>query len=140
MDKTVQTDIKYQNLNLKRHPKFGFTLIELLVVIGIFTILSGYATINLLKPQTKASVDSATTTLVSDLRSQQLKAMVGDTEGAASAQPHGIFFETNRYTLFKGLSYSPSDSANFVVNLETNVNLTSITFPSSQVVFSRRSG
>jgi len=118
----------------------GFTLIELLVVVGLFAILSSFALINLLKPQTKVSVDSTTTTLISDIKEQQLKAMAGDTDGTSTSLSHGIYFQSNRYTLFRGTSYQPAENSNFTVNLDTNLTFSSITFPSTQIVFTKRSG
>lgn len=117
----------------------GFTLIELLIVIGLFSILSVFATINLIRPQTKASVDSGLTTIVADLKQEQIKSMVGDSEGLSSAQTFGIYFGGTSYTVFRGSSYSSSDTSNFEVKLDTNLVLSS-TFPSNQVVFARRSG
>lgn len=117
----------------------GFTLIELLIVIGLFSILSTFVVINLIRPQTKASVDSSLNTLVADLKQEQIKSMAGDSEGLDSAQTFGIYFGGTSYTIFRGSSYFPSDTSNFEVKLDTNLTLSS-TFPGSQVVFNRRSG
>ncbi|MBI4033246.1 MAG: type II secretion system protein [Candidatus Blackburnbacteria bacterium] len=120
--------------------KRGFTLIELLLVMGIFAILAALATVNLLRPQTQASVSSTTQVLTADVKGQQLKTMAGDTEGQTAPGPQGIYFEAARYTLFQGSAYSAGDPANKVVNLENNLTLTGINFPTSQLVFARRSG
>lgn len=116
----------------------GFTLIELMVVMGIFALMLGFASINLLRPQTQASLDTTVKTLVSDIRVQQIKAMAGDTQDTGSALDHGIYLESNRYTLFRG-AYNPTEPSNFIINLETGLQLTT-TLPSSQIVFSKRSG
>jgi type II secretory pathway pseudopilin PulG len=116
----------------------GFTLVELLIIIGLFTILSSFAVINLIRPQTKANLDSTLTPLISDVKEQQLKAMIGD-GGGASASAYGIYFESNKYTLFKGSSYTPGDANNFVVSTQGNTTI-SDTFVSNQVVFGQRSG
>jgi prepilin-type N-terminal cleavage/methylation domain-containing protein len=116
----------------------GFTLIELLIVIGIIAIVSSFAVINLIRPQTKASLDSTLTPLVSDIKEQQLKAMVGDGSGSTPSA-YGIYFETNKYTIFKGNTYSLSDTNNFIVNLQGDTSITN-TFTSNQIVFSQRSG
>jgi len=116
----------------------GFTLVELLIIIGLFTILSSFAVINLIRPQTKANLDATNTVLISDLKEQQLKAMIGDSGGSAPSA-YGVYFETNQYTLFKGNSYSPSDTDNFVVSLQGDASSTT-TFASNQVVFNQRSG
>lgn len=119
---------------------FGFSLPELIVVIGILMILLSLSSINLLTIYGKTSLGTKTSTLISDLKHQQLKSMVGDTEGEVSAESYGIYFEQNRYTLFKGSSYSPTDPLNFIINLESDLQFSSIAFPQSQVVFSRGSG
>lgn len=117
----------------------GFTLIELLLVIGLITILSTFAIINLIRPQTKATLDSATSTFISDFKQQQIKSMIGDSENQASAQTYGVYIGTNSYTLFRGSNYQPSDSSNYTVTLENGMSL-STNFPSSVIVFSRRNG
>ena len=116
----------------------GFTLVELLIIIGLFTILSSFAVINLIRPQTKANLDATVTVLISDIKEQQLKAMIGDA-GGDTPGAYGVYFGTNQYTLFKGSTYSPSDTNNFVVSFQGDATSTT-TFASSQVVFSQRSG
>lgn len=107
--------------------------------MGLMSLLVGYATINLVKPQTQISLDTSITTLVADLRSQQSKVMAGDTD-SGSATPYGIFFETNQYTLFKGSSFVFSEPNNFVITLDPNLSFSTINLPSSQIIFARRSG
>jgi prepilin-type N-terminal cleavage/methylation domain-containing protein len=118
--------------------KKGFTLIELLIIMGVMATISSFAVINLIRPQTKSSLDSTVKVLISDTKEQQLKAMIGDGDGGA-ASSYGIYFESGKYTLFKGSSYSPSDPNNFIVNVDSATTLSS-TFTSNQVVFQQRSG
>src|SRR3989344_4409962 len=122
-----------------RRSRPGLTLIELLIVMGVFAIIFSFATINLLKPQRKASVDAAATTLVSDIKEQQAKAMASDSEGSSNLQDHGIYFENNRYSLFQGSTYNPSDPLNFTIELEPNLIILN-NLPSSQIVFSKNTG
>lgn len=119
---------------------------ELVIVMSVIALLTGFTTINLIRPQTTATGSSALNTLVSDLKEQQIKAMAGDSEdqtGASAAQPHGIFIEANKYTLFRGPSFNPAEPNNFTVNLETGLALSN-TFPPSgptgEIVFEKRSG
>lgn len=117
----------------------GFTLIELALIMSIIAILISFISINLLKPQTTASIASTATILVSDLKEQQIKAMAGDSEGTATAQAHGIYFEPTRYTLFRGTVFPAGDPSNFTINLETGLSL-STSLPQQQIVFATRSG
>ncbi|OGH20552.1 MAG: hypothetical protein A3D74_03040 [Candidatus Levybacteria bacterium RIFCSPHIGHO2_02_FULL_37_13] len=121
----------------------GFTLPELLITIGIISVLFGFITVNLIRTQRQSYLTTTVDTLVSDLYSQQNKAMVGDTEGSGVISDHGIYFETNRYVLFRGSSYNPSDTSNFPVNLVQLLTFSNITFPTCPtcyVLFSKGSG
>ncbi|OGE11288.1 hypothetical protein A3A60_02000 [Candidatus Curtissbacteria bacterium RIFCSPLOWO2_01_FULL_42_26] len=125
-------------LLIARHPKLqrrkailGFTLIELLVVMGIFAIMFGFASINLLRPQTQANLDTTLSTIVADLKEQQIRAMTGNGPSA-----YGVYFEPSRYTLFTGSIYSAGAADNFSVNLEGGITIS----PTTSVVFVRRSG
>lgn len=119
--------------------KKAFTLIEIILVVSIFSLLTSFTTINLLRPQNKASIDTATSQLVADLREQQIRAMVGDSEGQSSAQEFGIFFEPDGYTLFRGSAYSPAELTNFKVKLE-DVTIGNINLPTPQIVFAKMTG
>ena len=109
----------------------GFTLIELMVVMGIFALMVGFASINLIRPQTQASLDTTVTTIVADLKEQQIKAMTGN--GASS---YSVRFNNSNYILFTGSSY-PSPTDNFTINLDPNLQIT----PNpTTIVFAQRSG
>lgn len=116
----------------------GFTLIELVVVMGIIFMLFGFVSFNLIGVQRKVSVNSTVDVLISDMASQQTKAMLG--VGLSSGNSYGIYFEDNKYTLFDGTIYSSSDPNNFTVSLSPGILFTNITFPSNSIVFSPRSG
>ncbi|OGD86750.1 hypothetical protein A2164_01605 [Candidatus Curtissbacteria bacterium RBG_13_35_7] len=116
----------------------GFTLIELMVVMAIFALITGFGALNLVNLQTKSSLAADVNTLVADIKEQQIKTMVGDMGGTASQIEFGVYFESNRYTLFQGTSYS-SNPSNFPIDLSDNTTLTT-SFPLSQLVFSVNSG
>ncbi len=122
--------------------KKGFTVVELLVSIGILMTLFALTTINLTGLPSSAFQNSSLDRLVSDLRSQQTKAMVGFDSGAppSGGVPYGVHFEDASYTIFTGLSYSSSDPNNFVVSLDPSLTFTEIRFPNSQVVFEAGTG
>ena len=117
----------------------GFTLIELIIITGIILLLSGFITVNLLQEQHKISVSSSVDTIISDISSQQTKAMAGDTNGSSSQSSYGIYFKSDSYVLFRGTVFSANDPSNFTVMLDNNITITS-SFSNSTLVFSIRSG
>jgi prepilin-type N-terminal cleavage/methylation domain-containing protein len=116
----------------------GFSLVELLISVTIFAMLIGIITLNLNTAQHKATISTSLETLLTDLNQQQIKAMVGDTEGRTDADNYGIHFDSTSYTLFHG-TYSGSETTNFSIILPTIQQITT-TFPSSQVIFQKGSG
>lgn len=120
--------------------KRGITFIELIVVIGIFLTLIGIASISFVSTRSNISLGTIVSSLITDLSSQQIKSMVGDTEGRPINDTYGIYFEQDKYILFHGLSYSPSDSSNFTIPIKEPVRISSVQLPASSIVFSLRSG
>lgn len=108
-----------------------------MVVTSIIITLLGFITINLLRSQQTVSLTSVEEILLVDLKQQQLKAMIGDTEGRAIADSYGIHFDSNRYVLFHGTTYSASDISNVVINLDSNMQFNS---PNYNIIFSKLSG
>ena len=118
----------------------GATLTELVLVIAIVGMLIGFASINLFGARSSSSINASVEILISDLRQQQIKAVVGDTEGRGTRDDYGIYFESNRYILFHGSQYQPNDPTNFVVPLDDDLSFSKISVPSSRVVFSKGKG
>lgn len=127
-------------LSFNIHARAGFTLVELLVVVGILATITTVTVPRLFTLQTSNALDASLTALVSDIKQQQIKAMVGDTQGKVALEPFGVYFETNRYTLFQGTTYTNGDPYNFVVNLEESLEFTNILLPQQQIIFSKGSG
>lgn len=116
----------------------GISLIEVIVVIGVLLTLLAMASISFLPFRSKSGLDTTALTLISDIRSQQIKAMAGDTEGRQNPASYGIHFENDSYILFHGEDFIPGDPSNFNVplgDLETES-----TLPSSQIIFASKSG
>lgn len=116
----------------------GFTLIELLLILGLLAVLLSLVVTNLFGVVAQASIDTSVTLLVSDLKQQQTKAMIGESDGASTSRPYGAYFEPKRYVLFRGASFSADDSFNFVIDLPSSLAFTDIA--SAQAVFQKGSG
>jgi type II secretory pathway pseudopilin PulG len=125
---------KLSSLNSQLSTPLGFTLAELVVIIGIALTMLALSTIALSRSQQKASLSATVDTFIADLKEQQAKAMVGDTEGSLSISAYGIDFETTQYTLFRN-TYTAGSSSNFVVSLPPTVHATS-----SSITFAKGSG
>lgn len=117
----------------------AFTLVDLLLVIGLMAVVFSLNTVNLLNVQNKPSLDANVGKLFADLKSQQLKAMVGGSGGSLSSVEWGVYVTSNKYVLFSGSTYSALDAANFIVDMDSNSRLAT-TFASGVVVFAKRSG
>lgn len=118
----------------------GFTLVEVLVVVGLIVGLLSITIVSLPGAQRRAYLTAATSTLIADMKSQQMKAMFGETEGRSSHDAYGVYMESTRYILFHGPTYDPSASSNIIINLDNHIQLFSIMFPQSQVIFGSGSG
>lgn len=124
--------------SFKRSSK-GFTLIEVLLVMGVTFALVSFMSLNIFNSKASADIDTALYTFISDFKNQQTKAMVGDTEGRGSADTYGIYINNDKYVLFHGANYVPSDTSNFTVQMPETFAI-STTFPSTKLVFTQGSG
>lgn len=118
----------------------GFTLVEIILTMGLFAVLAGFVTINLIRPQAKSSVDNITNSVVAEIKGQQLNTMYADAQGGTSASKYGVYFENNKYILFKGNSYVSADPDNLSYDLPQGVEFIAINLPSSQIIFDQLSG
>ena len=117
----------------------GFTLVELLIVMGLAAVLFMLSSVNLTNLIPKSSITGAQEVIIADLKHQQLKAMIGETEGRSIPDRYGIYFQNSTYTLFHGNAYSSSDLANADQNLGSAITI-STTFPNQSVIFEKGSG
>ncbi len=118
----------------------GFTLVELIMVVGLVMILLSFGWINLTSLPSKASLQTDLTTLINDIKSQQMLSMTGDTAGG-EVSDYGIYFENASYTLFKGGTYDPNDPNNFKIILSNdNLSFTGVSFPGNIILFKKGSG
>ena len=119
--------------------KKGFTLIETIIVIGILSVLIVLVAPSLLNLRSNTSINTTLDTVVTDLKSQQIKAMSGDTEGRGIPDNYSIYIQPSSYILFHGINYSQSDTSNISIPIETQYQL-STTFPSNKITFASGSG
>lgn len=115
-------------------------MIEVLIVIFVTTTLFGIVAFNLIRAQGSSSEQSNLNNLVSDIRAQQTKAMTGSAEGRANSSNYGIYFLSDRYTLFNGNSYNAADPTNYTIELPDDIEIVSTTLPSNTLLFSILSG
>ncbi len=118
----------------------GFSIPELSIVMAIMISLYLLGTSNLFSPQRTNELRTTEDTLISDMTSQQARAMTGDTASTGTNSSYGVYFQQDRYTLFKGVSYSAGDANNFTVTLGPNVRFSSINFPNDTLVYAQSSG
>ena len=118
----------------------GFTIVELVVVMVFFVFITSLITSNLLNLQHQTSTNTEITKLVNDIKIQQIKSMMGDTDGALTSIEIGVHLDTDRYVLFRGSSYSQGDPSNIEIPLDPNINITNITLPGSNIIFDYGSG
>lgn len=123
-------------LNIK---KAGYTMIEVALVISLTAALITVATANIATVQHANYLALSKDKLISDLKEQQIKAMVGDTEGRATHDHYSIRIEQSRYILFHGSSYNANDSSNVIITVDSPIQLTT-TFANAQIVFSSVTG
>ncbi len=135
LDKLPPTDMETKKFF---NPK-GASLIEIIIAVSIFTTLITFIALNFLNVRSKTSVNTARYSFITDAKNQQIKAMIGDTEGRGIPDVYSVYIGPESYTLFHGANYSPGGSGNFVVKAPDGY-LLSTTFPSSKITFALGTG
>ena len=115
----------------------GFTLPELIITMSVFVTLISLATISLVNVRKESSLSTTIDVLIGDMRQQQLKAMIGDTEHTGTQDAYGVYLSEFTYILFKGSSYDPGSSSNFSIPYGGSIEAEN---PGATVIYARRSG
>jgi len=117
--------------------KKGFSLIEILVVIGILSILVGFVLVIMNSFQKERVLDATAEEIINSLRLAQSKTLASE-----GASPYGIYFENDRFTLFKGAFFDSASPDNLVHQLPTTLLISQInlTDGTSSVAFERLTG
>ncbi len=129
---------KIKNVLSQTKKSAGFTFLEVIITISLLTTILGFTTISLLNVRNKASLSTSLDLLISDIQTQQLKALSANTEGRSTPDNYGIFISSNSYTLFHG-AYSSGASGNVVIQIDNPLILSS-TFPAAQAIFTKSTG
>lgn len=91
-----------------------------MITVGIVAVILSATTMNLLSAKYKASLNSIKTQFIADLKQQQLKSMIGDTEGSGSPDKFGIHLDEHQYILFKGSPYTENPN-NYTIALQEDL-------------------
>ena len=132
--------MKLRNFTFFTLPKLrGFTLPELILTLGILTTLFAVIAISLSYVDQRTASETKITVVTTDIKGQQIKAMTGEA-GNGSASDQGIYFEQDKYVLFRGTTYDVANTSNFEVTLASNLEFSAISLPGSQIIFEAVSG
>ena len=118
----------------------GFTLPELLLTLGILTILFSIIAISLSYVDQRTASNTKASVVTTDIKGQQIKAMTGEAGAGGTLSDQGVYFEQNRYVLFRGNTYNPANTTNFSIDLADNLEFSDISLPGGQIIFAATSG
>lgn len=114
----------------------GVTLIELIIVVSILSVLALLAFIGIATLRENIDLESVGQNVLSTLRFAQTKTVASESDTV-----YGIHFETDRYVLFEGASYSAGAASNEVHVLPTTLEFASWSIGGgSEVIFARVTG
>ncbi len=115
----------------------SFTLIESLIIFGIFIILTAITVPLFRFFEKETDLNNSTEEIINVLRLAQNKTLASEGDNQ-----YGVHFESNKYVLFKGISYNPSATDNEIYNLSMRVEIYEIdlTGGGTEVIFDRITG
>jgi type II secretory pathway pseudopilin PulG len=117
----------------------AFTYVELMMAMGILMVLLALVSISIGPALGRSNTTELANTLISDLFSQQQKAMQGELS-AGQLKPTGVYFAADRYVLFSGESYVASASDNITIELPDSEEFSLIQLPNQSIIFATGSG
>lgn len=130
-----QWNVLLNNTTLEK----GVTIVELLVVMGILAIIFSFTFIGIASLRDRTVISTTITSMLSDIKQQQIKAMIGDTDGNPNRGPYGVYFADSSYTVYPGDTYSAANTKNFMVGLDPTVRIQT-TLPNNTLIFTEGSG
>lgn len=125
-----------QITNYKLRANKGFTLIEFIIVFIIAALIGVIIIGSVLSFRAQADLSTSVQNVIDKFRSGRAQ-----TIASQSADKWGVHIDSSSTTLFKGASYSPSDSNNVVYNLPATIEIanSSLGLP-ADIVFERITG
>lgn len=118
----------------------GLTLVEIIIVLGIVSILFTVTSFSIARSRNTISLDSTVSSLINDIKSQQLQAMSGFTQAGVQNPYYGIYFENKSYTLFHTNGWQAENKANFSIDLDKDSQFNTVNLFKDQIVFASASG
>lgn len=115
----------------------GFTLLELLIAIAVITALALVIASGVGSFRESAALDQAVDDTIELLRQARARTLASE-----NALGYGVHFASTSVTLFPGGTFVPGNTANSVVNLPAQVEISSIALSTTtgNVFFERLSG
>lgn len=114
----------------------GFTLIELLVAVTILVLATSLVLPNFNFWQRQSALDATTQEIISALRLAQ-----NQTTASEGASPFGIYFEMDKFTVFKGATFYPTSPDNNEHRLNPTLKISEINLGGGNaVLFERLTG
>ncbi len=110
----------------------GYTILELAIIITISTLLATLSYTSFSSFSKNEALDAGTASIVAGLRDARARTLA-----SVDGSQYGIYIESNRYTLFKGSTYSAGSPFNTVTDLNSYI-LASTSLPA--IVFERVTG
>lgn len=98
----------------------GFTLVEALIVVALLGVIVAFAIPFYQSFQVSSQLDNTTHELVQTLRRAQMQAMASQ-----GGTDYGIALASDRFTLFRGASYSTSDPFNELIVIPPTLSISS---------------
>ncbi len=111
-------------------------IIEILIFVAILAIVITLVEVNFASFSKEVNVDQTANSIISVMRSAQ-----NNTVGSNNQTTYGVYFESNKYVLFKGSAYNPSDLTNITYAIPSSLELSTIAVSGgSSVIFTHIDG
>src|SRR4030042_1401624 len=117
--------------------KKGFSLIEFVIVIGILGILVAFVLVIINSFQKERFLNASAEEIINSLRFPQSKTLASE-----QASSYGIYFENNKYALFRGNFFDPASPDSEIHWLPSSLIISQINLSdsTSSVAFERLTG